>query len=476
LENIDFVHKERKMEKIKVWKEKLDYRHVIGVAVILIGIMVLGGSYFYNQNKQYVQASQNNYNMAFYELVDYVQNVEVYLAKSLISNTPEHGAETLTHVWREANLAHSYLSMLPIGSNELSNTEKFLNQVSDYSFTLSRKNINHEPLTQEELDNLKELHAYSVELENTLNQLAVDMSDGRIAWEELTKQQTGIFAKEVSNLSLDSFSSLEENFHEYAGLIYDGAFSEHLTSVEKKGLTGEDIAEEQAKQKAIEFIGEDKIEEIHSNGLSENATIPAYDFYITARDNRENTSIVISVSKKGGHIVFMNYNRNVEAQVLSFEQAGEIGRNFLESKGFPNMRETYYSKQEGIITVNYAYTQEVNGKTVTMYPDLVKVKVALDNGEILGMETTGYLNSHAERTLPSPAISMEKAKESVNKNLELTAEGLAVIPTQWQTEIFCYEFKGKVEDREFLVYINAETGKEEDVLIILNTENGILTQ
>lgn len=57
------------------------------------------------------------------------------------------------------------------------------------------------------------------------------------------------FAQQVDNISKESFSNLEENFHEYSGLIYDGAFSEHLTSEEKKGLTGEDIEEEQAKQK-----------------------------------------------------------------------------------------------------------------------------------------------------------------------------------------------------------------------------------
>ena len=38
-----------------------------------------------------------------------------------------------------------------------------------------------------------------------------------------------------------------------------------------------------------------------------------------------------------------------------------------------------------------------------------------------------------------------------------------------------YEFKGKVDDTDFLVYINAETGKEEDILVIVNTPNGTLT-
>ena len=52
---------------------------------------------------------------------------------------------------------------------------------------------------------------------------------------------------------------------------------------------------------------------------------------------------------------------------------------------------------------------------------------------------------------------------------------MAIIPTKWKTEILCYEFKGKVDDTEFLVYINADTGKEENILVILDTPNGTLT-
>ena len=55
------------------------------------------------------------------------------------------------------------------------------------------------------------------------------------------------------------------------------------------------------------------------------------------------------------------------------------------------------------------------------------------------------------------------------------SEGLAIIPTEWKTELFCYEFKGKVDDTEFLVYINAENGNEENILVIINTPNGTLT-
>ena len=453
------------MNKLIDWKNRLKKGHMLSIICVLLIIVAILGVILYKKQTEYRQASENSYNMAFFELVDYVQNVETYLAKSLISTTSEHGAETLTNLWREANLAQSYLSMLPIESQELENTEKFLNQVSDYSYSLSRKNIYDEDLTQEDLTNLEELHGYSVELENTLNQLSEDLNNGRFKWGELTEKGTEAFAQQVDNISKESFSNLEENFHEYAGLIYDGAFSEHLTSQEKKGLTGDDIDEEKAKQIAQDFVGNDSIKEIANLGLSENATIPAFDFSIT---NKNDENINISISKKGGHIIYMNTNRQINSEIISQEEALKKAKEFLEQKGFNNMQETYYLKQEGVMTVNCAYTQD----GVIAYPDLIKVKVALDNGEIMGIETTGYLNNHTQRNVSNVKISGEEAKKNLNKNLQIETQRLAIIPTEWQTEILCYEFKGKVDDKEFLVYINAENGREEDILIITNTGEG----
>lgn len=456
--------------KLVDWKNRLKDRHMLSVVVVLFAVIIAMGVWIYKKQTDYRLASENQYNMAFFELVDYVQNVETYLAKSLISSTPEHGAETLTNVWKEANLAQVYLSRLPIESVELEKTEKFLNQVSDYSYSLSRKNINNQKLSQEDLNNLKQLHDYSVELENTLNQLSTDMNDGRISWGELTKKGTVAFAQEVSNISKSSFTNLEENFHEYSGLIYDGAFSEHITKKEKKGLTGENVSEEKAKEIAKKFIGEDKVQEINLSGKSENTDMTTYDFNAKINNEKE-ANLNISITEKGGHIVFMNYNRGVEAESVSQERANEIGKKYLEDRDFKNMKETYYLKQDGIVTINYAYEQD----NVTVYPDLIKLKVALDNGEVMGVETSGYLNNHETRDVSKVLISKEQAKKNLNKNLDIKSENLAIIPTEWKSEVLCWEFKGKVDDTDFLVYINAETGKEEDILVIVNTPNGTLT-
>lgn len=50
-----------------------------------------------------------------------------------------------------------------------------------------------------------------------------------------------------------------------------------MTNPERRGLTGDDIDEETAKNKVEEFISKDKIKKIESNGLTENANIQSYD-------------------------------------------------------------------------------------------------------------------------------------------------------------------------------------------------------
>ena len=423
------------------------------IAIIAIVIAVILGINLYNKNTSYANVVQNDNNKAFYEVVDRIQNSKIYLAKSMISKEARHGAKTLMEVWRETDLATCYLSMVPIESQEIENTEKFLNQVSEYSYTMANKCIDGQDLSDEDMDKIQEL-----------NEMITELNNGIIKWEDLKKNAEGSDISEVSN-----FNMVEQNFHEYSGLIYDGAFSEHITSEEKKGVTGNDISEEEAKTIAEEFIGKDKIKETKNNGYVENGNIPVYRFEVTTNENKK---IGISISKKGGHLVYMNYDRETNGENITEQDAIQKGKEYLQAKKYENMQETYYMKNDGYIVINYAYKQG----NIVAYPDLIKLKIALDDGEIVGVDATGYLNCHFEREIPSNLISIDEARKNISTKAELSSEKLAIIPTEFNTEVLCYEFKGKINEVEFIEYINAQTGKEEDTLIVTNTENGILTE
>ncbi|MGN1298592.1 MAG: germination protein YpeB [Candidatus Scatovivens sp.] len=444
---------------------KRNYKSII--IVLLLILTIITGYYSYKLKEKYENSLNNDYNESFGEAVNCINNVENFLAKAMLSKSSNIAVENLTQIWKEANLAMVYLSRIPFDSENQSQTIKFLNQVSDYSYALSRKNTNKEDLTDEDFKNLEELNKYCLELENTLNQLEEELYSGQISWDSLNTAGKGLnFAQEVDNVSV--FSSIENNFNEYEGLIYDGAYSEHISHMEKKGLTGEDITEEQAKEKIGSFFN-DEIENITSNGFIENADIPVYDFTVKVKNHEKEYGI--EISKKGGWIVALQNDRNVEEEKIGIQDANQIGKEFLNKIGFSNMKETYYTNLENILTVNYAYVQD----DIVIYPDLIKVKIALDNGEVLGCETSGYLNAHYKREIKKAKITIEEARQKLNDKLNIISESTAIIPTEWKTEKLCYEFKGTVSNKEFLVYINVETGEEEDILVILETEGGTLT-
>lgn len=213
------------------------------ILIVLFLLMLITGYYAYTLREQYINTRLNTYNEAFSNVVNYVNNVENYLAKAMISKSPEYSADTLVQIWRDSSLANSYLAQIPLTNETLMQTSKFLNQVSDYSYTMSKKNIRQERLTDEDFENLQTLHKYSLELENTLNTLGNELNSKEWSWNNI--KPVNQFAQAVSNV--DMFGNIDSNLNEYEGLIYDGAYSNHVEKADKKGLTGEDIDEEKAK-------------------------------------------------------------------------------------------------------------------------------------------------------------------------------------------------------------------------------------
>ncbi|MBQ9314587.1 MAG: germination protein YpeB [Clostridia bacterium] len=448
--------------------KKINFNGGLRLASVVMIIFFFMALYLGIQNKKINQTLLNTYNKAFYELVEYVDNVEVLLAKAQITSTPQYSAKTLSNIWRKADLAQSSLSQIPTTNNILNNAVKFFNQLSDYSYSLSNKLIDGNTLKEEDYQNLDNYYQTCQTLNMTIQGLANDFSSNSISWDELTKEEnTAFLAQEVANISKDSFSQIEEDMQDYEGLIYDGPFSEHMTSTTPLGLGDDKITEEEAQEIVYEYVDKESITNLRSNGIVD-GNMRTYSFEFTLKDGNEGD---INVTEQGGKVLLLNIDRIVEQENILKEQANSIGKEYLNRHGYSDMKESYFTNENGILTINYAYTQS----GIICYPDLIKVKVALDNGEILGLETQGYLNSHHVREIPTAHISMQEAQERLNPKLDIVSSNVAVIPTDWRTELTTYEFRGKMHDRDFIVYINIENGKEEKIFMILDTPGGTFT-
>lgn len=461
--------------KLLDFKRRLSDRHMYSIVLVVAAIIASAGIYQYKKALNYRNYVENQYNRSFHELVGYVENIEVSLAKGMLVNSPEQMSALSSEIWRKAAFAQANLGQLPISHIQLDKTSKFLTQVGDYTYSLSRKAMDGQPITDKEYAQLEQLHKYSATLSRALNSMQDDLYDGRLKFGELKAEGKKYFNRAAKNIAANKIENIEKEFQEYPSLIYDGPFSDHIENMTPRLLEGgTQITQEQARDKVVSFVGQDRAQNLEFTGES-NGTILTYTFSMSpggqGTSNRDRR-ITIAVTKIGGHVLWMLDNRNVTNISLNINQARQKAKAFLDSKGYANMKESYYLKSDGIATINYAYMQD----NIIMYPDLVKVKVALDNGEIVGFESQGYIMAHqATRNLPQIKITEQAARAKINPRLKIDSSRLAVIPLESKREVLCYEFHGSFDNRNFLIYINAETGKEEKILMLLETPNGVLT-
>ena len=391
-----------------------------------------------------------------------MSSINTNLTKGLYANTTPMLSSMAISLTRDAASAKNSLSALPLSDTQLDNMLKFLSQVGAFVSTLDRKLSLGEPITSEERNQLKQLIDISQKLLSELDTITQGVENGSVSF----KQAGSTLQKSADqSVQIDSaFGDAEQTLTDYPTLIYDGPFSDHILNQSPKALEGKsDISKEKALEIASDFIGIDKSTlrfDSETNGV-----IETYNFFVD--------SINISVCKKGGAVLYLLGSSSAGESVISPEQAVENAKSFLSAKGYKNMKESYYSTQDGICTVNFAYENE----GVICYPDLIKLSVSLETGNIISFDARGYIMNHTDRPPVQSKISADEAKMSVSDYLTVMSSRLAVIPTDYKTEKTAYEFHCKTPDeQEVLVYIDVLTAKEDDILLLLYSDGGILTK
>lgn len=444
---------------------------VLAASFLAAAFTVTGGLAIqgHTQAAAYRRLLNNGYQHAFTELTTAVSELDTALQKGLYATSPAMISSLCAEAFGRTVSAQMALGELPYANVELEQTAAFIAKAGDYAMALSRAALSGGETSADTRETLRVLSASTTALNRTLQSLQSDLNAGAITLEDLeTAQQRLSQATEDGEhiLAGSAFQTVENDFPEVPALIYDGPFSEHLADRAPKMLEGRgEVNRDEARAAAARFLSLKP--EIFDFVSESGGALPTWDF--SARvDGGE---LFVRVSKAGGLVVELLNSRPVAEQILTREQAIETAAAFLEEQGYPGMAESYDIRQGNILTVNFAATQD----GVICYPDLIKVSVALDNGRIVGFEAQGYLTNHTPRSLDAPAVSAAKAREWVSPDLTILSHQPALIPTGGKYEVLCHEFKCRTPDgKHYIIYVNAATGQEQKILILLEDESGTL--
>ena len=376
-----------------------------------------------------------------------MEDMQLALSKALLSSDRGAEAQYLNQVSVGAAQVQRSLSLLPLSHAATQNAVKFANQLADYSGAL----LKTEALTEDDASTLGTLISACADSAKALARAGNELS------EQAVEGETPFYpAGSQTEPAYDSAVS-------YPTLIYDGPFSDARETGTAKAPPDKPVTREEALWIARDFVGADRVISV-SDGPEMGGAIPCWGVNLRLQD----ITLYAAVTKQGGQILLLTPDSADFSQNKSVEECRENALQFLANHGYEHMRPTYFQVYQGVAVVSFAATQ---GETL-LYPDLIKVQCRLDTAQVVGWEARNYLMNHSARGLLTPELTREEAQARVSSRLKPDAARLCLIPTD-AGEKLCYEFQGEYAGHTYLCYINAVTGRQEELLKVVEGAAGL---
>lgn len=410
----------------------------------------------YNKRVYLKEQIANGYKESLAEFSALLSEINFGLKKQLYSSDDAMLSALSADIFKNSAAAKECLARLPISPENTDKLYKFLATAGDFSRAVAVSDTDE--ITEENKKQLKQLITFSDKLTEAVSTTSAELEESDSFTQDVKESIEKLENETAFSASVEDITEIADGV---PTLIYDGPFSDHVNRQEAKLLAGKStVSKSDALKKAEEYLGEKNLKYC----CDENSATESYIF--------EGQNSVCAITKKGGYCLYMNKEVESSKTSISANKAVENAKNYLNKITGLTFCESYYTINENVMTVNLAFCEN----NIIFYPDLIKVSVRMDNGDIIAVEARGFIMNHYDRTAYAYKNKIDTAKKVLSDQLKVQSSSKALISDDALNEIYCYEFICKATDGgDVIVYINEQTLKEENIFIIIHTEGGTLT-
>ncbi|TGB04511.1 germination protein YpeB [Halobacillus salinus] len=429
-------------------------------AVSTIGAGVWGYMEHQDKNAVLIQA-ENNYQRAFHELTYNVELLHDKIGSTLAMNSRQQLSPQLAEIWKVTSEANGDVGQLPLTLMPFNKTEEFLSQIGDFAYRTAVRDLEKKPLTEEEVQKLEELHEHSREIKNELRKVQNVVLRDNLRWMDVelalaTNDEVG------DNTIVDGFRTVEKTVEGFETAELGTGSGTSDTTENYRFLSGENLSKEQAEKVASSWLEDIDTKKLRMTDSGKGAEVPT----ITASFQDGEKNGYLDMTKKGGHPLTMMISRPIKKAKIGLHEASEKAKSFVERLDVDSVELVESSQYGNTGVFRFVYTKD----DIRYYPDAMVLKVALDNGEVMGLSAREFFNYHNDRKINPPVLTEEKAREKVNPQLEIQQQRLSVIENDIKEEVLCYEFLTTMENTTYRIFINATNGEEEKVETLKKSE------
>jgi len=428
------------------------------ISLVLVLALVVAGFWGYREHKEkqaLLLKAENQYQRAFHDLSDHMNRIQDELGKSLAVNSKQQLTPALTETWRMASEARNDIGQLPLSLMPLNKTMEFISDVGNYSYQVAVRNENKQALNEQEWQTLQKLYTRSKEIENQLADLQTAVITKNLRWmdAETALAQTD---KKTDNQIVDGFRAMEKTVEQQKPLSFGPTMDRMKVNskLDAKTLTGNDVTPEQAASMIQKWRGLDSTKNISVKRNGKGELYPSYSITYTAPDKHKE---FFEMTVKGGNITWFMNQRQVGNESLDLAQGENFAVNWLKAHGIDASAVVKTETYDNVGV--YEVVGLKNG--VRIYPDEVTVEVALDTGEVVGLNARDYVFHHKQnRSIPQTKVTKAKAQKMVSSKVQVQESNLALVLNDAKQEELAYEFIGTMDQDTFKIYISAIDGQE----------------
>lgn len=439
------------------------------IIITVLALSVVGvGFWGYQEHKEknaVLLHAENNYQRAFHDLNFQIDLLHDKIGTTLAMNSRKSLSPALVDVWRITSEAQNDVGQLPLALLPFNKTEAFLSDIGDFSYRTAVRDLEKEPLNDKEYANLESLYKQAAEIQDELRKVQYTAMKNNLRWMDV-EMALASNDENTDNTIIDGFKTVEKTVSGYTEansqnptLLSANEKDDIYRHVEGKMITKKDAVVE--AKKYANFSGDVEVK------VEENGKGSDYGFYsISLLEKKTNVEVNMDITKKGGYPIWYLNNRDVKEKNIDLNQAYTKAVRFLKDHQFDSF-ELFESSQYDQIGL-FSFVAMVDG--VRVYPDSVKVKIALDDGSVIGFSADEYLQAHKLREIHNAKLSLKEAEAKINPKVDIMEQRKAVIINDIGEEVLCYEFLGVINNDTYRIFINANDGQEEKVDKLKNSE------
>src|SRR5699024_8100544 len=126
--------------------------------------------------------AENNYQRSFHELSYHMDLLHDKIGTSLAMNSGERLSPQFVDIWRLTSQALTNVGQLPLTLLPFNKTEEFLSQIGDFTYRTAIRNLDDDPLTDDELNTLQQLYSQAGDIKDELRQVQHTSLENNLRW------------------------------------------------------------------------------------------------------------------------------------------------------------------------------------------------------------------------------------------------------------------------------------------------------